>query len=98
MQTRIQSCKRALILTAICEGVAVNAAVRMFKVGKPNLLRFLRETGRACEDWHNRHFRNLSIERLELDEQWAYVHTHRERMSKEEKAAPLSSLANTRKR
>ena len=75
-----------MILTAICEGMAVNAVCRTFKVGKPNVLRFIREAGRACEDWHNRHFRNLTIERLELDEQWAYVHTHRERMTKEEKA------------
>ena len=87
MYHRIPTNKRALILATICEGVAVNSVVRMFKVGKPNVLRFLREVGRACEDWHNRNFRNLSVERLELDEQWAYVHTHRERMSKEDKAA-----------
>ena len=86
MYHRIPVNKRALILATICEGVAVNSVVRMFKVGTPNVLRFLREVGRACEDWHNRNFRNLTVEWLELDEQWAYVHTHRERMSKEDKA------------
>lgn len=85
MNHRIHSEKRAMILTAICEGLALNSACRMFKASKPNVLRLLREVGEACEDWHNRHFKNLSVARLELDEQWSYVHTHKERMSKEEK-------------
>jgi IS1 family transposase len=82
---RLDSSKQALILAALCEGIAINSVCRMFKVGKHAVLRMIEETGEACEDWHHRHFRNLSVERLELDEQWAYVHTHRERMSKEER-------------
>ncbi len=93
MYNRIPAAKRAVILAAICEGVAVNSLVRMFKVGKPNVLRFLREVGRACEDWHNRNFRNLSVERLELDEQWAYVHTHKERMSAKRKRRLIPTAA-----
>ena len=59
--------KQALILAAICEGVAINSICRMFKVGKHAVLRVIQETGEACEDWHNRHFRDLTIQRLELD-------------------------------
>ena len=77
--------KRALVLSALVEGTAVNSICRMFKVGKPNVLRFLNETGKACEDWHNRHFRGLAVSRIEADEQWAYVHTHRERLTHEDK-------------
>lgn len=86
MNHRITTEKRAMILTAICEGLALNSACRMFKASKPNVLRLLREVGEACEDWHNRHFRNLTVARLELDEQWSYIHTHKERMTKTEKA------------
>ncbi len=82
---RIPKAKRALILATIAEGCAVNSICRMFRVGKPNVLRFLVEVGKAAEDWHNRHFRNLRLVRIECDEQWAYVHTHKERMSKPEK-------------
>lgn len=82
---RIIKTKRAAMLAALCEGMAINSLCRVFKVGKPNVLRFIKETGQACEDWHNRNFRNLSFARLELDEQWNYVHTHRERMSKAER-------------
>ncbi|MBE7498648.1 MAG: hypothetical protein HS117_27225 [Verrucomicrobiaceae bacterium] len=82
---RLDQSKQALILAALCEGAAINSVCRMFKVGKHAVLRVIEETGQACEDWHNRHFRGLSIERLELDEQWAYVHTHKERMTKEQR-------------
>ncbi len=82
---RINKAKRALILSALAEGTAVNSICRMFRVGKPNVLRFLREVGKAAEDWHNRHFRNLDVLRIECDEQWSYVHTHKERMSREDK-------------
>lgn len=82
---RIDSSKRALILAALAEGMAINSICRMFKTGKHAVLRVIQETGEACEDWHNRHFRNLRVNRLELDEQWAYVHTHKERMTREER-------------
>lgn len=80
---RVNKDKRALILAALCEGAAINSVCRMFKVGKQAVLRVIEETGEACEDWHNRHFRDLNVARLELDEQWSYVHTHKERMSRE---------------
>ena len=84
---RVPASKRALILAALCEGTAINSVCRMFKTGKHAVLRVIKETGEACEDWHNRHFTGLEIARLELDEQWAYVHTHKERMTAEEKQA-----------
>lgn len=82
---RIEKSKRAHILAALVEGMAINSVCRTFGVGKHAVLRVIKETGEACEDWHNRHFRGLTIERLELDEQWAYVHTHKERMTDEQK-------------
>lgn len=84
---RLSTDKRALILAALCEGSAINSVCRMFKVGKHAVLRLIEETGLACEDYHNRVFRGLEIARLELDEQWGFVHTHKERMSKAQKQA-----------
>ena len=68
---RIDSDKRALMLATLCEGMAINSVYRTFKVGKRAVLRVIRETREACEDWHNRHFRDLKVARLELDEHWA---------------------------
>lgn len=82
---RISKSKRALILALIGEGNTINGTCRMLKVGKPGLLRFLLEAAEACEDWHNRHFVNLTVEQLQLDEQWSYINKHKERMVLEEK-------------
>lgn len=84
---RIASAKRAMILAALCEGMAINSVCRMFSVGKHAVLRLIQETGEACQDWHDKNFTDLDVARVELDEQWAYVHTHKERMTKEEKLA-----------
>src|SRR5579872_6282244 len=82
---RIDIRKQVMILAALCEGSALNSVCRMFDVGKHAVLRLIEETGEACQDWHNRHFVNLSVKRIQVDEQWAYVHTHKERMSREAK-------------
>ena len=82
---RLSKEKRALIIAALCEGSAINSVCRMFSTGKHAVLRIIEETAKACEDWHNRNFRDLTVQFLELDEQWAYVHTHRERMSKKQR-------------
>lgn len=82
---RISKEKRTLILALLVEGNTINGICRMLKMGKPTLLRFLNEVGEACEDWHDRHFVDLEVNRLELDEQWSFVHTHKERMEKKER-------------
>ena len=82
---RLDKFKRAAILAVLCEGNGINGICRMFSVGKNTVLRLIKETGEACEDWHNRHFRNLDVHRLELDEQWGFVQFHRDRMTPDEK-------------
>lgn len=82
---RISLEKRSAILGCLFEGMGVNGTCRITHTGKPNLLRFLIECAEACEDWHNRHVRGLSIARLEIDEQWSFVGIHKERMTVEER-------------
>src|SRR6187455_2088734 len=83
---RIDKAKRAMAIRLLCEGMGVNAVCRTLQVGKPNLLRFMLEVAEACEAWHDKHFRNLRVARLALDEQWSYCHTHKERMTPDQKA------------
>ena len=82
---RLDKFKRAAILAVLCEGNGINGICRMFSVGKNTVLRLIKETGEACEDWHDRHFRNLAVQRLELDEQWSFINVHRDRMTPDEK-------------
>jgi len=77
---RLSKERQALILSAICEGMPVNAVSRMFKTDKGAILRVVRETGEAFADYMDTEFRDLPCERIELDEQWQYVGCHAGRM------------------
>lgn len=82
---RITKEKRSLILHLLIEGNTINGICRILSVGKANVLKYLKEVGEACEDWHDDNVRGVEVDYLELDESWSYVHTHKERMTKEKK-------------
>lgn len=77
---RLSKNRQALVLSALCEGTPINAVSRMFRTDKGAILRVIRETGEAFADYMDREFRDLSCERIELDEQWQYVGCHKGRM------------------
>lgn len=77
---RLSKERQALILSAICEGMPINAVSRMFKTDKGAILRVVRETGEAFADYMDANFRDLPCLRIELDEQWQYVGCHAGRM------------------
>ena len=76
---RLSKEKRALVLAALCEGTPINAVTRMFKTGKHAVLRVIEETGEALADYTRTKFRDLSVDRIEMDEQWQYVRIHGQR-------------------
>jgi len=77
---RLSNEKQTLVLMALCEGMPIRAAARMFKVGKDTIHRLICETGEAFADYMNRELRDLPCLRIELDEQWQYVGIHKGRM------------------
>ena len=81
---RLSKDKRALVLSALCEGTPINAVCRMFKTGKHAVLRVIEETGQALANYMSTNFRDLPCTRVEMDEQWQYVGMHGQRMMKKE--------------
>ena len=79
---RISKDKRALVLSALCEGTPINAVCRMMDVAKETVLRVIAETGEAVADYMDKNFRDLPCSRIEMDEQWQYVFKHGQRMEK----------------
>jgi IS1 family transposase len=84
---RISPSQRQMVLSALFEGVGVNATARITGVCKEAITRYLVECAEAMEAHHDKAFRGLTVARVEIDEQWSFVHTHKERMTKEEKAS-----------
>ena len=60
--------KRAAVLTCLCEGVSINATVRMTGVAKKTVLRLLADAGQFCLDYHDVFVRCIDAKRVQMDE------------------------------
>jgi len=64
---------RALVLSALTEGMGVNATARMCNVSKLTVLRLLRDAGAFALEFHDATVRQLPTVRVEVDELWSFV-------------------------
>lgn len=60
--------KRTQIISALVEGNAINATVRMTGISKPTILKLLKDVGEACAAFENKALRNLPCKRIQSDE------------------------------
>ena len=65
--------KKVAVITALCEGCSVRSTSRMTGVAKGTILRLLAEVGGACAEYQNRVIRNVSAQRVQVDEIWSFV-------------------------
>jgi len=71
---RLSIQKRTQILSALVEGTAINAIVRMTGVSKVTILRLLEDVGEACLAFENKALRNLPCRYIECDEIWSFCY------------------------
>src|SRR6266478_545539 len=71
---RLDITTRVSIISALVEGVGVNATSRMTGVSNNTVLKLLRDVGPACDKYHNEHVRNLKTKLVQCDEVWSFVH------------------------
>ena len=79
---RLSTAKRVQVVSALVEGNSMRATCRMTGISKNTLAKLLVDLGHACEDYQDRTLRNLTCERLQVDEIWAFCH------AKEKNVAP----------
>jgi len=66
--------RRAQIVSALVEGNSVRSTCRMTGAAKGTVIRLLSDIGTACKQYQDRHLRNLTCQRLQLDEIWGFVY------------------------
>jgi IS1 family transposase len=64
--------KRVQVISALMEGVGVNATARMTGVSKPTILKLIADLGAACSAYHDGHVRNVKAKRIQCDEIWSF--------------------------
>lgn len=77
--------KRTQVLSALVEGVSINATCRMTGVAKHTVLKLLEDMGCAAASYHHRNVRGLKVKRLQCDEIWAFVGAKQKNASPEKK-------------
>lgn len=65
---------RAKILHLLCEGSSIRAVTRLTGVSKNTVTKLVVDAGRACLDYQNRVFVNLTCKRIQVDEIWSFVY------------------------
>ena len=83
---RLSTSKRVQVLSALVEGVSINATCRMSGVAKHTVLNLLRDLGCAAAEYHHRNVRGLRVRRIQCDEIWAFVGAKQKNASPEKKA------------
>src|SRR5437762_728939 len=63
---------RAHCLHLLCEGMAIRAVARLTGVSKTTILKLVADAGQAAWWYQDRVFRNLSCQRLQVDEIWGF--------------------------
>jgi IS1 family transposase len=70
---KLDTVRRAQIVSAIVEGCSIRSIVRMTGASKNTVAKLLVELGNACSNYMNEHLTNLACERLQVDEMWSFV-------------------------
>jgi IS1 family transposase len=84
---QMNTAKRAQVLSALVEGVSINATCRMTGAAKHTVLKLLEELGCACAACHHWRVRGLRVRRIQCDEIWAFCGAKQKNASPEQKAA-----------
>ncbi len=84
---RLSVAKRVQVVSALVEGVSINATCRMTGVAKHTVLKLLEDMGCAAAAYHHRHVRGLKVRRLQCDEIWAFCGAKAKNVTLAQKAA-----------
>ena len=77
--------KRVQIISCLVEGMGINATSRINKVSKNTVLKLLRDVGKACSEYQDKAFRNLTCKKIQADEIWSFCYAKEKNVPKEHK-------------
>jgi IS1 family transposase len=79
---KLDTTRRAQVISALVEGNSIRATVRMTGVAKNTIVKLLEDVGAACAEFQDAAFYNLPCKRVQCDEIWSFCY------SKEKNVAP----------
>jgi IS1 family transposase len=80
---RLSTEDRVRVISALVEGVGINATCRMTGVAKNTVLKLLADVGKACDEYQDKALRNLTCRRIQCDEIWSFCYAKQKNVSPE---------------
>lgn len=77
---------RKRVVAALVEGNSLRSVTRMTGVHRTTVMKLLCDLGRACSEYQDKVFRNLSCKRIQCDEIWSFVYAKDRNCPVEQKA------------
>jgi IS1 family transposase len=77
--------KQIQIIAALTEGCSIRSVERLTGVHRDTIMRLGVQVGEGCARLHDARMRDLQVNVIELDEQWAFIQKKQKRVKPEEK-------------
>lgn len=77
--------KRVMIVSALVEGMGINAVSRMVGCSKNTVLKLLADLGEVCAAYQDEKFRDLRLTKIQCDEIWSFCHSKAKNVPEEKK-------------
>jgi IS1 family transposase len=72
---RLDKMKQAQVIAALVEGNSIRSTVRMTGVAKNTIVKLLADVGKACAEYQDKTFHNLTCKRIQCDEIWSFCYS-----------------------
>ena len=66
--------RKVRVIKALVEGNSIRATCRITNTAKGTVIRLLRDAGKACAEYQDKHLRDLPCKRIECDEIWSFCY------------------------
>jgi IS1 family transposase len=66
--------RRTKVIAALVEGNSIRATCRMTNTAKGTVIHLLRDVGKACAEYQDKHLRNLPCKHVQCDEIWSFCY------------------------
>src|SRR6266481_6412342 len=83
---RLNADEHKAVVAALVEGNSLRSVTRMTGVHRTTVMKLLADFGRACSEYQDKVFRNLSCKRIQCDEVWTYILAKDKNSTAEQKA------------
>lgn len=77
--------KQKQVIAALVEGNSIRATVRMTGVAKNTVVKLLSDVGKACAEYQDKAFKNLTCKRIQCDEIWSFCYAKEKNVPEDKK-------------